>query len=411
VTDTTHAASLEGQSRTPPLLGAQEPARARVTTPAQLSPARAIPLASVPIDAWQMLGERAAEPNGYYLPEWALAENTYAARRANARALCSFDEHGALIGLIPHVSALRAYQLPLPALVTADVYPPFTLPLVDRDKTDEALSDMMQQARDSGARSLILRDTSIEGPTLQAFTRVLARTGLEPIVLRAHRRALLDATRDADTLLHEALGSKKLKELRRQRNRLGDIGEVTYKVASTVEDIVPALEVFFQLEASGWKGRRGTALSQNADNLAFIRHAVHDMAARGHCEIVSLYAGTTPVAAAMVLRHLDRAFYLKMGVDERFAKYSPGVQLTLDLTRQMCADPAIASVDSTADPGHPMIDPIWRARLAIGDVLIPLRHNDPFIPVIRAAIALRRAALLPARKAVRLLRKIKDIRQ
>ena len=54
-------------------------------------------------------------------------------------------------------------------------------------------------------------------------------------------------------------------------------------------------------------------------------------------------AGDTPVAAAIVLRHQDRAFYFKLGVDERFAKFSPGVQLTLDLTRHLCADPAIAA--------------------------------------------------------------------
>ena len=84
-------------------------------------------------------------------------------------------------------------------------------------------------------------------------------------------------------------------------------------------------------------------------------------------------AGDTPVAAAIVLRHQDRAFYFKLGVDERFAKFSPGVQLTLDLTRHLCADPAIALADSTADADHPMINPIWRGRLAIGDVLIPLR--------------------------------------
>jgi hypothetical protein len=316
-----------------------------------------------------------------------------------------------MIGLMPCVSAWRAYRLPLPALVAADVYPPFTVALVDRNNTDAAAGEMMRQARDNGAHALILRDTPIESPTLQAFARVLARTGLQPIVLRSHHRALLDATRDADTLLHEALGAKKLKELRRQRNRLGEIGHVTYNVAATADDVMPALEVFLMLEASGWKGRQGTALSQKAGDLAFIRRAVQDMAARRHCEVVSLYAGATPVAAAIVLRHLDRAFYYKMGVDERFAKYSPGVQLTLDLTRQMCADPAIASVDSTADPGHPMIDPIWRARLAIGDVLIPLRRNDPFIPAIRATLALRRAALLPARKAVRLIRKIKDTRR
>ena len=59
----------------------------------------------------------------------------------------------------------------------------------------------------------------------------------------------------------------------------------------------------------------------------------------GQCEIVTLRAGDTPVAAAIVLRHQDRAFYFKLGVDERFAKLSPGVQLTLDLTRHLCADP------------------------------------------------------------------------
>ena len=76
-----------------------------------------------------------------------------------------------------------------------------------------------------------------------------------------------------------------------------------------------------------------------------------------------MHAGDTPVAAAIVLRHQDRAFYFKLGIDERFAKFSPGVQLTLDLTRHLCADPVMATADSTASADHPMINPIWRGRL------------------------------------------------
>jgi hypothetical protein len=110
------------------------------------------------------------------------------------------------------------------------------------------------------------------------------------------------------------------------------------------------------------------------------------------------------VAAAIVLRHLDRAFYFKIGIDERFAKFSPGVQLTLDLTRQLCADPAIASADSTAAPGHPMIDPIWRGRLAIGDVAIPLRPRDPVAAMIVAALQLRQSARDGLRRVVHKLR-------
>lgn len=123
------------------------------------------------------------------------------------------------------------------------------------------------------------------------------------------------------------------------------------------------------------------------------------------CEIVSLRAGTTPVAAGIVLRHQDRAFFFKLGVDERFAKYSPGVQLTLDLTRHLCADPAIASADSTASADHPMINPIWRGRFAIGDLLIPLRRNDPVVALIHAALVGLNVAHEVARRVVHRLRR------
>ena len=104
-----------------------------------------------------------------------------------------------------------------------------------------------------------------------------------------------------------------------------------------------------------------------------------------------------------MLRHQDRAFYFKLGIDERFAKFSPGVQLTLDLTRHLCADPVIATANSTASADHPMINPIWRGRLAIGDVLIPLRRNDPVVSLIHAAL-IAEFALEMARRAVHLIR-------
>jgi len=400
-----HAASVAGQARSPD--SANVPAREPVLPRDNV---HAIPLTDVSLPAWQTLAERAIEPNACYLPEWELAVNAFSSGRTHVSALSSYADNGEMIGLMPTISALRAYRLPLPAFVTADAFPPLGTILIDRDKADEAVNGLMRQARASGARALILRDTPLEGAVMQAFTRVLKWSGLRPVVLKAHNRALLDATRDADALLHEALGSKKLKELRRQRNRLGDSGEVTYRVASTLDEVIPALEVFLKLEAGGWKGKRGTALLQNEGHLAFIRRAVRDMAAAGHCQMISLHAGNIPVAAAIVLRHLDRAIYFKLGVDERFAKYSPGVLLTLDLTRQMCADPTIASVDSVADANHSMIDPIWRARLAVGDILIPLHRNDPFVPLIRGALALRRAVMVPARKAVHLIRRIKEKR-
>ena len=370
------------------------------------------PLTAVGAGQWRALAERANDPNGYYLPDWELAVNASARGRTDVAALSAWgnassaqDGAARLIGLLPVISMWRAYRIPLPALVSADPYGTLGTPPLDRDMADDAAARLMRQARRAGAHALILRDVSLDGAAIKAFDRVLQRDGLRPRVLQSHLRACLDATRDADELLRDALGSKKLKELRRQRNRLAEHGAVGFEVARTREEVAPALEIFLALEASGWKARRGTALLQDDSDAGFIRRAAVALVASGQCEIVTLRAGDSPVAAAIVLRHQDRAFYFKLGVDERFAKLSPGVQLTLDLTRHLCADPAIALADSTADADHPMINPIWRGRLAIGDVLIPLRRHDPVVSLLHAAMTLRRLVRAPARRAVRFLRK------
>ena len=363
------------------------------------------------VSQWRALAERAVEPNGYNLPDWELAVNASASGRTGVSALRAWsdaapapDGAARLTGLLPVISFWRAYKIPLPALVSADPYGTLCTPLLDRDCTNEAAARLLQQARNAGAHALVLRDISLDGAAMKAITEALRQGGMRPQVLQSHVRACLDARRDADGLLHDALGTKKLKELRRQRSRLAEHGAIRFDVARTPEQVASAVENFLALEASGWKARRGTALVQDEGDARFIRRATTSLAEYGQCEIVTLRAGTTPVAAAVVLRHQDRAFYFKLGVDERFAKFSPGVQLTLDLTRHLCADPAIAMADSTADADHPMINPIWRGRLAIGDVLIPLRPKDPVVSLVHAALTLRRLVREPARRAVHFIR-------
>jgi CelD/BcsL family acetyltransferase involved in cellulose biosynthesis len=363
-----------------------------------------VPLTSIATDRWRQLSEMACEPNGYYLPGWELAVNAFASGRTDASTLAAWDGDR-LIGLMPLVSMWRATKIPLPALVSAHPYGTLCAPPLDRTMAVDAAAQLLQRARAAGAHALILRDMPLDGAAMNVFTDVLRRDGTKPRVLQSNLRACLDATRDADELLNDALGTKKLKELRRQRHRLAEHGEVRFDVARSPDEIAAAVETFLTLEASGWKGARGTALVQNSGDASFIRHATTALAATGQCEIITLRAGDIPIAAGIVLRHQDRAFFFKIGVDERFAKFSPGVQLTLDLTRHLCADPAIASADSTASPDHPMINPIWRGRFAIGDVLIPLRPNDPVVNVIHAAMKLRHTARALARRTVHLIRK------
>lgn len=381
--------------------------------PAPAAAAGLLSLADIPAEAWHSLGARAIEPNGYYLPDWARAVDATAHRRTRLSVLTvsrsdrQNDTHG-LIGLAPVVPASRAFGLPLPALVSAQAYGTLGTPLIAADGADEAVAKLMVQARAAGARALVLRDIPLDGPVARSFARVLGWNDLAPRIVGAYDRAVLHTQPDDDELLHEALGAKKLKELRRQRNRLAELGTLRFSVAQSPPDVRDALEGFLKLEASGWKGRHGTALACREGDATFVRRGCVALAALGQCEIVTLDAGDVPVAAGIVLRQRDRAFFFKIAVNETLARMSPGVQLTLDLTRHLCADPTITLADSTAAPDHPMIGPLWRGRMRMGDMVIPLAPRDPVFVAIVAALRLRHVLRERLRPLFRIVRTVRD---
>jgi CelD/BcsL family acetyltransferase involved in cellulose biosynthesis len=354
----------------------------------------------VPIAAWHDLFARAIEPNAFYHPAWACAASAHAREARAAKALVAYhpNERNRIIGLLPVVSGWRAYGLPLPFLVSWQPYTRLTTPLLDRDCAAEAAAGLIDAALASGARALVHADHSSNGAAAQAMREALARQNLVPRTLRQRERAILDATQDAETLLHDALGPKKLKELRRQRNRLEDGGAVTFEVARSSADVAAALEHFLRLEAGGWKGTRGTALAGDHGDTAFVRSATTALAADGCCEIITLSVAGSPVAAGIVLRHGSRAYFFKIAYDEELAKTSPGVQLTLELTRHLCADAGVTDVDSTANAYHPMIDKLWRNRLAVATALIPLRSGDQVAGIIEFLIQARERTRRDARR-------------
>jgi hypothetical protein len=91
-----------------------------------------------------------------------------------------------------------------------------------------------------------------------------------------------------------------------------------------------------------------------------------------------------------VLRDGARAFYWKTAYDEEFAEFSPGVQLTLALSRRMEREPGLALVDSCALQDHPMIDRIWQGRIEFVDLALAVAAERG--GRLRAWLAAERAA-------------------
>jgi len=368
---------------------------------------------AVPVAAWEGLAARAVEPNVFYEPAWMRAVSAHAKDYRDAKVLLAWDGPAKkrLLGLMPVWTAWRALKLPLPALVAWQPYAPLRTPLLDREMTDAAAHGLIDAAIEAGAEALFLPLQTTDGLALRALRRALKKRGLSCEMQNVRERARLNTTRDADALLLGSLGAKKMKELRRQRNRLADHGEVTFKVFDKPAAVHAALERFLVLEASGWKGKRGTALVQNAGDAAFIRQAAKGLAARGQFEVLALNIGDRLAASCLVIRSGRQAYFFKLAHDESESKNSPGVQITLDLTKHLCADRTIEEVDSTADSNHPMIDHIWRDRLALGDVFVPLTQNKFRARAIHFAIQGRERLRQCARGALHQFRMLREKRK
>jgi hypothetical protein len=107
------------------------------------------------------------------------------------------------------------------------------------------------------------------------------------------------------------------------------------------------------------------------------------------------------LAVGLILHSGDRAFYWKTAYEESYAEYSPGLQLTLELSRVQQRDASIAATDSCAIAGHPMIDRLWPARLALVDCVIAIRPgSSPGLGLWAAFEAARRHLREAMKRAV-----------
>ena len=344
---------------------------------------------------WRDLVARALEPNVFYDPAFALP----AARvfGADVGAVLVWSKASPrLIGLFP-ARAERRYGVMGTLTGWTHPYAPFGVPLVDRDEAEAAIGAFLDHV-ESEARLpnlVLLPLVARDGAFSAALARVLARRGGASVNFAEHARALL-APRKRDSYL-DHIAHKKLKELRRQRRRLEESGALVHMAASGPAAAV-ALTDFMALEAAGWKGRAGGAARAHATIEAFMREAVTALAAKGDARIDRLIHDGHPVAASITLRNGNAAWFWKIAYDEAFARASPGVQLTLDLTRDLLADAALAQTNSCATAGHPMIDHLWKERLTLCDMLIaPGAASMAQFRIARPLEALRRAFISSAK--------------
>lgn len=328
------------------------------------------------IDELIHLSRRAIEPNVFFDPQFLapamprlddrkvrlMVVRDEKGSRSRLRLLMPFSvERSAFIGGVP---TIRAWTHPFGPLGT--------LP-VDGDDPAETLTSFLSTLTrpELGLPDvLVVPDVRLEGPMATALLAVAKEARLPTAIANTNSRAALIKRKDAS--LPSTLSGRRRREVARQARRLAETGRVSVDTARRPDEVRLALEDFFTLEASGWKGRQRTALIIDRYRSAFAREAINALAQDGRVRIYTLKAGDRPVASLVVLVDRGEAYTWKTAYDEAFAATSPGQQVVAAATREMLVDPAITRADSCTVPDHFVMNRFWPDRIAVGTLIVGL---------------------------------------
>ncbi len=130
------------------------------------------------------------------------------------------------------------------------------------------------------------------------------------------------------------LSRNRRKSVRRSRRRLEEAGPVSLDIEDGSSNLDDLLEQAFRLEASGWKGRRGTAISSRPETRRFYTDVARWAAEKGSLRLAFLRLHGTPVAFDLSLERGSVRYSLKAGFDAGFARFGPGAVLLHGLLRE-----------------------------------------------------------------------------
>ncbi len=315
------------------------------------------------------LANNSSEPIGYAGLEMLVA----ACRHMGTGRLLTVEE-GTQVNLVTGlISHKRPFQWFETWLTPLSVLGP---PVSRKDCEIEALSAAFEYLD----APVLLREVPVGGPTHE-----LLRSKFNYFrTLEQWQRAALKTDGSFDDWLMANFSHKRRKELKRLRARLSEQGALVSESLTRESELKSYCDDFLRLEASGWKGDKGTAIAKNVGLTATFHDGIASLFRNGRLRFWRITFNGEAIAILFATISAGRATLGKIAYDEAYAKYSPGVMVILDATAAMFADPAINFADSNAIPGHPMIDNIWRDRHDCADILVapPSTTNLKFNSVL-----------------------------
>ncbi len=319
------------------------------------------------------LARCAVEPNPFFEP-WYLLPALKAFDAADNVRLLVLQDKGRWLGLLPISRQSHYYGRPLPHLASwthANCF--LGAPLVAKGCEAQFWQVLLDWGDAAGGMALFLHlsQLPLEGRVATALNEQLALRNRTAGVVFAEERALLASDLSPDSYLEASMSGKKRKELRRQHNRLSELGQLAFERRDNDVGLDAWCRDFLYLEQAGWKGEAGSALACSLQTETMFRESLTGAAALGRLERLTLTLDGKPIAMLANFLSPPGSFSYKTAFDEAYSRFSPGVLLQRENLALLNRD-GIEWCDSCAASDHPMIDHIWRERRRIGSLSIAI---------------------------------------
>jgi CelD/BcsL family acetyltransferase involved in cellulose biosynthesis len=198
-------------------------------------------------------------------------------------------------------------------------------------------------ADDASRRSLLQGIASLRGtqlvlsavpgasPSAQIAPETLREAGYRVAVTGEQRSPYLELPKAWEELLTTVSRNQRSK-VRRYMGRLEREGKPVFRTTVS-SDLEADLDRFLHVEASGWKGKAGTAILHDSRALELYTQFAYAAAARGWLRLHLLELDGVPIAGGYGCVLGNSAFLLKSGFDERYSKLAPGAVLRAETIR------------------------------------------------------------------------------
>ena len=317
--------------------------------------------------AWDDLANNAAEPNAFN-ESWFLRSALEQFDPEARVKLFTLWEKSELVALMPIAPLPNYGRWPVPHIQNWLHHNTFLgTPLVRTGFETHFWSELLPLLDRQPGSALFAHFNclAIDGPLAAALQMVCKTARRRCALVHREERALLEAGMSTAEYFEAAVRGKKRKELRRQKNRLGEEGELTFVSQWDEAGLDEWTAEFLALERSGWKGSNGSALDCSEQTRMLFINALRGAAHRNRLERLALRLDGRPLAMLVNFLSAPGSFSFKTAFDEATSRYSPGVLLQIE-NLALLERPDILWCDSCASEGHPMIDSLWTGRRAIG---------------------------------------------